>query len=447
MRLPLAPTAALLICGLCAAAPVRAIQFGTSHDLLALTDLRSDMRADNASVGDTNGDGRADIFVYVLGESMGHTDKTEDFVGFLFEQQADGTMRQSMRFTLAPGGTPRYGHFASALGDLDADGRAELVLTEPDGAIAILERNADGPFEQVARLPGYFRSEQLQVEDLDGDGFPEILSYWSDSGLAIYPGRGPLQFGAPVSVQTLHSAYLALADADGDGRRDLLGTAMDYGGVGINFGYAPRAGGYANGAGPDRYGFFRSPFHADRIPADVVSAGRFGPQARPALFVNTVEGVQPGPNLIELWQTLSVYTRDAGGEWQLAMKKRYEDIGSVMTAPLRVQDLDGDGLDDVVVFRDDRVDVLMQTASGFADVLTPVDNRPSYLNPPRYGSAHIVDFNGDGCLDLGYMSRSYTIHYRTDCPTATTARPRPAASAPAVPAPRIKPRRGNRLRR
>ncbi len=440
MRFPAPLTATLLLVAL----PAQALEFGPSHDLPMQQNANINLVTESASVGDVNGDGRADVFFFATG--FGSSDRSLDFVAYLYEQQADGTMREALRFSMAPGGVARYSNFGSAMGDVDNDGKAELILMEPDGAIAILKRPADGPFEQVARLRGFGLADQLGVEDLDGDGFVEIFAYSSALGLAIHPGRGSLDFGDPVSVQNLHGTHIVLGDTDGDGRRDVINAVMDYDGIGINTAYPPRPGGYT-GRGPDRYGYFRAPIHLDRIHADNVGVGRLLGHPDPALFVNTVESEQIAPHVVELWQTMSVYTRAAGGEWQLAVKKRYVDLGATMRASFRVRDLDGDGIDEVIVFHSDRVEILRQKPGGFEDVYVPVDNRPGYANVPRYSGTHLADFNGDGCVDLGYMGRSYTIHYRSDCPTATARPARRAQSVPATPGPRIKPRRGNRLRR
>lgn len=441
MRFPAPLTAALLL----AALPAQALEFGPSYDLPMQQNANVNLVTESASVGDVNGDGRVDVFFFATG--FGSADRSLDFVAYLYEQQADGTMREALRFSMAPSVGQHYSNYGSAMGDVDNDGKAELILMEPDGTIAILKRPADGPFEQVARLRGFGLAHQLGVEDLDGDGFAEIFAYSSEFGLAIHPGRGSLSFGDPVSVQSLHGTHVVLGDIDGDGRRDFLNAAMDYDGVGINTAYAPRPGGYS-GRGSDRYGYFKAPSHLDRIRADNVGAGRLLGHPAPALFVNTVESEQIDPHLVELWQTMSAYTRTADGEWQLAFKKRYIDLGAVMRASFRVRDLDDDGVDEVIVFRDERVDILRQKPGGFEEVYAPLDNTPGYANVPRYAGTHIADFNGDGCLDLGYMGRSYTIHYRSDCPTTNAARPtRRAQSAPATPGPRIKPRRGNRLRR
>lgn len=423
-----------------------AANFGVSYDLPITQNRNVNLAASTTAIGDVNGDGRNDVFLIVQG--FGSEDRSLDFVAYAYEQQSDGTMREASRFSLVQNGNVAYDTYVAALSDIDGDGKAELLLCAADESIAILQRQADGTFIKKKSIPTYFKPSRIVVTDLDGDGMSELLAFRSAWGLAIYKGKGGFEFDPPVSVQMLHSVDLQLADWNGDGLRDIISAVNDYGGVGIGTGYSPDPSGYVGGRAPEKYGYFRSPRHFDNIPAGAANIGSFGLSGPYSLYTLTTEQEQIDAHTVALWQTITVYGPDGDRGWREVYRRRYTDVGSVMQSPLRVEDLDADGLDDVIVFRSDRVEILPQSPLGFATLIVPTDDKPAYVNPPSYLNTHVADLNGDGCLDLGYLSRSYTIHYRSDCPASASVlrRLRPAIAPPARPGP-LRPGRGSRVPR
>ncbi len=428
------------------AARVDATDFGTAYDLPIQQNRNVNLAASATAVGDVNGDGRNDVFLIVQG--FGSEDRSLDFVAYVYEQQPDGTMREASRFSLVQNGNVAYDTYVAGLSDIDGDGKAELLLCAADESIAILKRQLDGSFARQKSIRTHFKPSRIVLTDLDGDGISELLAFRSAWGLAIYKGKGGFEFDAPVSVQMLHSNDFELTDWNGDGLRDIISVAYDYGGVGIGIGYSPDPSGYVGGRAPDRYGYFRSPRHHDGVPAGAASVGNFGRSAPHSLYTLTTELEQIDAHTVHLWQTITVYGPDGNRGWREVYKRRFTDVGSVMQSPFRVQDLDADGLDDVVVFRSDRVEILPQGPQGFETLIVPKDDKPAYVNPPGYSYTHIADLNGDGCLDLGYLSRSYTIHYRTDCPASANGlrRLRPGIAPPDRPRP-LRPGRGSRVPR
>src|SRR5262249_53888131 len=131
-----------------------------------------------------------------------------------------------------------------ALADVDGDGHLDLVATDvatpPDAALTVLLGQGDGTFG-VARdyLPDASQPFQLAFGDLDGDGHPDlVISRDLPDGtgvVQILSGDGAGGFQSPRSVGSgfYSSVGVLVADADGDGRLDLLLASASVPGLGF----------------------------------------------------------------------------------------------------------------------------------------------------------------------------------------------------------------------
>lgn len=144
-----------------------------------------------------------------------------------------GSIESRARF-LAGGG------LAVPPADIDGDGRADAVLFDDKGLV-LLRGKGDGTFAAPPTLPTWspdapeahlvFYRGSLAVDDVDGDEVPDLL--WlrvvGESGfeLALAHGNGDGTFGSPQVRRVGDGpAYalspFALADLEGDGRKDVL---------------------------------------------------------------------------------------------------------------------------------------------------------------------------------------------------------------------------------
>lgn len=219
---------------------------------------------------------------------------------------------------IAPGTSPS----AAAVGDLDGDGRADLVAVEYYGAIKVARGLGGGWFAEPVSY-SVSGAHAVVVTDLDGSGKPDVAVATSGYGVAILLDRGDGTLLGPVTYAA--GTYLddvAAADLDADGDVDLavLNTA-DTVDVLLN------AGGGTFGA-PVAYGLSGASSGATELDiGDVTGDGK------PDLVVGGSDH-------------LSVFANAGGGAFSgtPADHDTYPDS----TANLKLADMDGDGWPDAV---------------------------------------------------------------------------------------------------
>jgi hypothetical protein len=113
--------------------------------------------AESVAVADLNGDGKLDIV------------SAEDQLGVLLGN-GDGTFQTAVDYN--SGGSAGW----VTIADVNGDGKLDLIVSNGTGNIsaAILLGNGDGTF-QAAVSAGAFSPSQTVVEDISGDGKPDII--------------------------------------------------------------------------------------------------------------------------------------------------------------------------------------------------------------------------------------------------------------------------------
>lgn len=205
--------------------------------LLSAPDSRLTLLDGNGQGGFTNA--RATVLAAPWDLSVGDWDH-DGWTDFAVGAGAQGTQ---VFWGSASGITPgpllpaAEGTSGSTAGDLDGDGRAELVVTEigSSGNLGIFSKVAYNrlvlyrwtsreapPTRQV--VPGSSGGYGPRIADLTGDGLPDlVLPSGFTRAIAVLPGRPDGGFDRKREYGSGSAPHgLAFTDVDGDGRRDVL---------------------------------------------------------------------------------------------------------------------------------------------------------------------------------------------------------------------------------
>lgn len=329
---------------------------------------------------DLNGDGLTDLMV--ADNSTSGTSPDMGGVWVFLAQKGGG---YSAPVFYATASRP----YTLAVGDLDGDGRPDIVTGNAGSATAnqlsVLINNGDGTFKpHVDYSPApsaIFAAISVTVADATGDGKADVVLGTGTTSVYLVPGNGDgtLNTAAVESLVTTYAIQhgVAVADLNSDGKPDIV--------VASGCGSTGEVDVFLGGSGA-----FTNPNQS--VPVGVC----------PSLAVADVNG-DTAPDVVvgNFYDSTVQVLLNSGGS--------LADSGTTYTLPAgsqpqwtRLADVDGDGHVDIMApgFHSDAVNVLYGRGDGTFDQPTSV--------PVGYGSADVaaVDANTDGKLDLVSLDSS-----------------------------------------
>jgi hypothetical protein len=322
----------------------------------------------------------------------------------------------------------------SALGDMDGDGKKDLVgvtvstqrRTDPVN-IVFYKRSANG-FDiapVVTSVGSGFNTTGLELIDIDNDGKRDLVNINSDGGnitVTSYLGNGSGGFTLGVATNLgYYFSNRSFGDLDGDGKPDLV--AGFSGSLSYHLQQANGTFGPSNSLAPTGLGFVRD-FNNDGKNDVLVwsSTIRYvlynqgnaqftaGPNIPivPAFFIGDFKDLNGDGRLDFVTNTYSV-----GNNAAVALHFGQANGGFTVTEKLMdpaaigstgIGDADGDGDSDLLIFGQKAYAVGTNDGSGQftmsvnpapQDTVVFIGNLPATLD----------DFNGDGRVDLISMNR------------------------------------------
>jgi hypothetical protein len=299
--------------------------------------------------------------------------------------------------------------------DVNADGKTDLVVAdERSNEVRVLIGNGAGGFAlgYSSRVGG--SPAQVVTADVNGDGHVDLaLPVWQENWRIAFlfgDGEGGFAAGPPVAIGVPHgTTRLALADLNGDGRRDLIVANSESRALSVRL-----------GLGDGRFGV-----------ASTVPAGN-GPSALAVADLNRdgrldlAIGTQAS-GAGKYQPRLAIMLGNGAGGFRRA-------AGSPMAVPgapssVRVADLNADGRLDVAVANSDADSVTALLGNGAGRFRAATDSPFPVPSPMELATA---DLNGDGGLDFAVAGPDgFRVLFRTPS-TPAVARGRALTGRPDV---------------
>lgn len=279
----------------------------------------------NLVAADVNGDGRPDLVV---------ANADDQTVSVRLADPAKPGFFLPATVLATPGRTP----LDVAVGDLDGDGRADIVVAASGAnSVLIFMQTASGTFGAPLSFPVGGDPQAVAVADLDGDGHPDIAVATAANTVSVLR---QLIFAPTFVAQSavdyptgVHPVAIRAADLHGTGKLDLLtanwGADTSPGNQGLSV------------LSQTTPGAFAAPVHyATDYRATALAVGDLNGDGKLDVAV-AAEGLPGFPGAV------SVFLQDATTPGSLAAAVNYRGTWGPMGVALA--DMDGDGRPDLVL--------------------------------------------------------------------------------------------------
>lgn len=319
------------------------------------------------AVGDLDGDGRKDIAATSVQSTVNSWRHNSVLI---YSQMTNGSLNAPTQV----GSAEDCQTTALQIGDIDADGRNEVILMCAGFGIDVIKPSASGTFlrSRLFNSPGV---TQLRLADMDGDGRLDLVTYdYLDNVIRVWlnlPG-GWQRVDSPVLPYAPRVSKIAVGDLNGDGRPDVAVAAAAF----PNF--AAAAVLYQQPGGS-----FSAPAYLHAKSADYateVAIADINGDGRPDLLVACLSN------------GILSYLQSPDGQLS-APSVISSDFFPSALSPV---DINGDGRIDVLSFHY-QLDVILQQADGSFGQAAQYTGYRGFSQP---GSMTAADVNGDGMLDL-----------------------------------------------
>lgn len=386
--------------------------------------------ANSILIADLDRDGKQDVAV----ASAGVTFTASVISVFRNVSATDGSISFAPQIDLPMSRTSSLG-----FGDLDGDGRPEIVVTG-DSGVTILRNTGGGVGDISFAAPLEFRIRSfgdVAVQDFDRDGKPDLAMVDTPTITVlrnISPSAGTINFDALQTFRGFGDLMrMTSADVDGDGRFDIVTANQRPNSVSIlqntsaagAITFAVRVSDFGTGFGPAQLALgditddgkpdiVTANFYANSISvlANDTSSGiidfvgrkdYLGPDSRNVTSIASGDFDGDGDvdvaGSFEFVAAIAIFLNDGSGRFRVRVDLPFT---SFVPVSLAAADFDGDGKLDLAAQTGSEVRILRNSSSSsgllfekstFFWPVSSIPVRPSTM-------VRAADFNGDGKPDL-----------------------------------------------
>ncbi len=347
------------------------------------------------AIGDFNTDGLLDVAV-----------ATDVYPAQLlvYLQTGDGNLAAPVSYD------PGANSYSMAAGDLNNDGRTDLVIADVSGnSIVIFLQQPDGTLGNRVTYATGSQPDAVAIGDVNGDSLPDVVvSHWSSPYIGIFTQNQSGSLNPMVTYPAPQAGWddIAVGDVNGDGLNDVV--KMNGQGLNPNLSVFLQQGNgvLAPAASYSLLGCKYSCLGSGVAVGDVTGDGR-------ADVVMSYGGNRPGSNI-------AVFAQGTDGLLQTPVSYPAYDIPQ----PVKLADINGDGRLDVVTAHGgwDALSVFLQGSNGTLQAYTTY-SLPYASNYRPEGMA-VGDVNHDGKLDVAVAdyNNGLVVLYQSVPPPPTPTR-------------------------
>jgi hypothetical protein len=373
------------------------------------------------AIGDVDGDGKPDLAA---------ANYNSGTVSVFRNTSASGSITASS-FTSKVDFTTGTGQYTVAIGDLDGDGKPDVVVTNYNSNTVSVLRNTStsGSITASSFAPKVDFATGTQpyffaIGDVDGDGKPDlVVSNYGSNTVSVFrntSASGSItasSFAAKVDFTTGTAPYsVAIGDVDGDGKPDLVVANGNSSTVSV-FRNTSSSGSITASSFASKVDFTTG-----TTPVSVAISDMDG-DGKPDLVVSNY-----GSNTVSVFRNTS-----ASGSITFASKVDFTTgVGPQIVA---IGDIDGDGKPDLAVANwwSNTVSVFRNTSASGSITASSLASKVDFTVGAKPYSVAIGDVDGDGKPDLAVANAgSNTVSvFRNTIAASTTPPTSPTLVSPA----------------